>query len=86
MDISKGTIARTVILILALVNQVLTMCGLNPLPFSEDMIYELITLLCTIGAAAWAWWKNNSFTKNAIEADKYKKELDEKLENSSDIW
>lgn len=66
---SKETIARTVVLIIALVNQVLTSFGINPLPFSDDIVYELITSLFTIGAAAWAWWKNNSFTKNAVRAD-----------------
>lgn len=25
-----------------------------------------------IAAAVWAWWKNNSFTENAIAADEYK--------------
>lgn len=62
-------------LVIALVNQILTSMGKNPLPFAEDMIYEAVTLLVTIGASAWAWWKNNSFTKNAIVADEYLKEL-----------
>lgn len=86
MDISKGTIARTVVLLLALVNQVLTMCGLNPLPFSEDVIYELVTLLFTIGASVWAWWKNNSFTEKAKKADEYLKELKEDIEIHDDVW
>ena len=38
---------------------------------TESEIYELLSLLVTIGASLWAWWKNNSFTKPAIEADKY---------------
>ena len=75
MNISKDTIARTIVLVVALVNQVLTTLGKNPLPFSEDTIYEAITLIVTVGATAWAWWKNNSFTKEAIEADGYMKEL-----------
>lgn len=78
MNVSKATIARTVVLILALVNQILTMCGLNPLPFSDNLVYELVTLLWTVGASAWAWWKNNSFTENAIKADDFKKELDKR--------
>lgn len=75
MKISKETIIRTIILVIALVNQVLTSMGKNPLPFAEETIYELVTLLFTIGASAWTWWKNNSFTKNAIEADRYLEEL-----------
>lgn len=75
MKISKDTIIRTIILIVALINQVLTACGKNPLPFSDDTLYEAITLIVTIGASIWAWWKNNSFTQNAIVADDYLREL-----------
>lgn len=77
MKASKETIIRTVVLIIAIVNQVLTSCGKNPLPFSEDELYTFITGICTIAATAWAWWKNNSFTKNAIKADEYKDKLNE---------
>lgn len=75
MKISKETIARTIVLALAFVNQILTAFGINPLPFSENTVYELITLVFTIGASAWAWWKNNSFTNEAIKADEFLKEL-----------
>ena len=67
--IESGTIARTAVLIFALVNQILTMAGINPLPFSEDQVYSVVTGLLTVGAALAAWWKNNSFTQAAIEAD-----------------
>ncbi len=69
MKISKGTIARTVVLIIALINQVLTMTGHNPLPWSEEQFYEAATIVLTVGASMVSWWKNNSFTKAAIEAD-----------------
>ncbi len=75
MKISTDTIIRTVVLVVALINQVLTATGKNPLPFSDDVIYEAVTLAVTIGASVWAWWKNNSFTKAAIEADQYLKGL-----------
>lgn len=69
MKVSTETIIRTIVLVVALINQILTAIGKNPLPFSDDVIYEAVTLAVTIGASAWAWWKNNSFTKAAIEAD-----------------
>ncbi len=75
MGISKETIIRTIVLAVALINQVLMALGKNPLPFADETIYELVTTLVTIGASAWAWWKNNSFTKNAIAADAYLAEL-----------
>jgi SPP1 family holin len=75
MKVSTDTIIRTIVLVIALVNQVLTSMGKNPLPFSDDVVYEAVTLAVTIGASAWAWWKNNSFTQNALQADEYLKEL-----------
>lgn len=74
-NVSKGTIARTAMLIFALVNQILTICGWNPLPFSEEAVYEAASVLLTVGASLWAWWKNNSFTKEAIAADRMKDAL-----------
>lgn len=79
-NLSISTIARTGILIFALLNQILTILGYNPLPWSDEQFYEGFTLLLTVGASLWAWWKNNSFTKEAIEADKVMKELKAKKE------
>lgn len=78
MKVKTETIVRTIILVVALVNQILTATGKNPLPFSETEMYEGLTALVTIGAALWAWWKNNSFTKAAITADEYMNELKER--------
>ena len=73
--IEFATIARTAVLIFALLNQILTMAGKNPLPFSEDQVYTVATGFLTVGASLWNWWKNNSFTQAALEADVYKKEI-----------
>lgn len=75
MNASRETIIRTIVLFVALVNQVLTMLGLNPLPFSNEDIYSGLTAIFTVAATIWAWWKNNSFTQNAIEADELLKKL-----------
>lgn len=75
MGVKKETIIRTVILIVALINQGLTVAGIKLLPISDEQITEFISLGLTIGASLWAWWKNNSFTKDAIEADAYLKNL-----------
>lgn len=75
MKVSRETIIRTIILVVALANQILTSTGKNPLPFAEDDIYNLVTIIATVGTSIWAWWKNNSFTQKAIKADEYKKSL-----------
>lgn len=74
MKVSAGTITRTIILVLTLANTVLTAAGKNPLPFSEEQAYELISVIAAAIASLVAWWKNNSFTKAAIEADEIMKE------------
>lgn len=77
-NISAGTIARTLCLALALVNQVLTVTGHAVLPIDDDTINQAVSLVFTVGASVAAWWKNNSFTGAALEADKYLVQLKEK--------
>ena len=69
--VKTETIIRTIVLILALANRALAICGKEKIPVTDDEIYQLVTLIITIGSALWAWWKNNSFTKPAIKADEY---------------
>ena len=68
-NVKTDTIIRTFILILALVNNSLVMAGKSPLPIEDEQIELILSGIFTIGAAIWAWWKNNSFTPAAIEAD-----------------
>lgn len=75
MKVKLETIIRTVCLVLALINQGLTMTGHSLLPISDEQVTEAISLAATIITSLWAWWKNNSFTKAAIEADEVKDAL-----------
>ena len=65
------------VLLLALTNQVLSAVGKPVLPIESENLEQLVTAGITIGASLWAWWKNNSFTGAAQEADKYMAELKE---------
>ncbi len=68
-NMTAGTLARTITLVVALLNLVLTGFGKNPLPFSDEQIYAGLSALVTVVAALAAWWKNNSFTCCAQQAD-----------------
>ncbi len=68
--ISAGTVARTACLLLALTNQVLSALGKPMLPIESETVEQLVTAGITSIAALIAWWKNNSFTAAALEADK----------------
>ena len=74
MTISAGTIARTIILVLALVNQLLTATGHSVINISDESINTLISTGFTIVTAIIAWWKNNSFTQSALKADEVMRE------------
>ena len=69
-NITAGTVARTAVLLLALTNQMLSAMGKSPLPIESTTVEQLVTAGITTIAALIAWWKNNSFTKEAIAADK----------------
>lgn len=73
-NITSGTIARTIILALALVNQILSATGHAVLPIEDAQVETLVSTIWTVVAACVAWWKNNSFTTAAIEADAKRKE------------
>ena len=75
MRISDGTIARTILLALALINQLLTAFGYNVIDISDETVNTLVSTSFTVVTAIIAFWKNNSFTKEAIESDKVLKEL-----------
>ena len=68
--ISAATLARTAALALALTNQVLSALGKPVLPIESATVEQLVTAGITTVAALVAWWKNNSFTAAALEADK----------------
>ena len=68
-NITAGTIARTAVLLLALTNQVLSALGKPVLPIESATVEQLVTAGITTVTALIAWWKNNSFTKEAIAAD-----------------
>ncbi|MFZ7120196.1 MAG: phage holin [Eubacteriaceae bacterium] len=73
-NVSKETWVRTIVLLIALVNQGLQLFGVNTLPFTGEEVANVITIILTVISAIWSWWKNNSFTTLAQEADKILKD------------
>ena len=69
--ISKSTIARTILLIIALLNQGLYTYGITP----QLGAYRTFTILLIVSASLIAFWKNNSFSKPAIEGDIVKESI-----------
>lgn len=67
---SAGTIARLICLVLSTLNQaVLIKTGQSFLPVESEDLEDALSTILFVAAAGWAYWKNNSWTKEAIEAD-----------------
>lgn len=69
--IQPDTIARTIVLALALLNQLLAILGKGTIEIAENDVYQVVSIVWTIVSAIVAWWYNNSFTQHAIRADDY---------------
>lgn len=83
LQIKASTIARTVVLFLALANQVMVAFGWSPIEIDEDSVYTLVSTVVTLVTAVWAWWENNSFTQAALKADKVL--MEEKTNGTTDF-
>jgi SPP1 family holin len=58
----KGTIIRTIVLVLALINQFLVSQGLYKIPGTAEEQTAFVSTVFTLGASTWAWFKNNYIT------------------------
>ena len=67
-NIDKGTVSRLLILIVALVNAILQMCGYDTLPIENDKIESIISTVFLIGTTLWNTWKNCNITTISQEA------------------
>lgn len=68
MKIKVSTIARIGALLVALANQCLALFGRNVLPFTDNAVYQIITVVLTIVVAVISAWKNNDITHVARTA------------------
>lgn len=75
MNVKADTIARTICLALALINQLLSVSGHAVLPIEDAQVEVLVSTIITIVCSLVAWWKNNSFTKAAIIGDNVMRDI-----------
>lgn len=75
MKINKVTVIRTVILFISIINVVLKMFGINAIPIDNELVSEAISVAFLLYASISSWWHNNSFSKAALQADEYMKQL-----------
>lgn len=62
MKMDKGTLIRTIVLFIALLNQILVSCGLYEIPGTAEQQTEVLSTLFTLVTSVIAWFKNNYVT------------------------
>lgn len=67
MQTNRETIARTIVSIVVGVLTLLKMFGID-IPFSEESLYTATLGIVMVITWAYGFWKNNDFTKEALEA------------------
>lgn len=77
MPITKGTIVRTLMILLVIVNLILERCGVDVIHADESLVGSFVEVAVEIAAIAASWWYNNSLTENARKADEFLKKLNE---------
>ena len=59
-SVDKGTIIRSAVLVLAIINQVIAVLGATS--FASAMWYQIVSIIATIAAALISAWENNDWT------------------------
>lgn len=80
MRISKGTIVRTITLVIVIINLILKQMGHDIINVSESEVLTLVETLIEVAVIVVAFWKNNSYTEKAIKADEFLQMLKESEE------
>lgn len=57
VGVTPETWARTIVLLLALINQILAIFGKGQIEVAESDIYQICSLIATVCSSIWAWWK-----------------------------
>jgi len=77
LKISKGTIVRTIMLIIVVVNMILQHFGIDIINVNESEVLSFVEIALELAVIVTTFWKNNSFSKKAIQADEFLKTLKE---------
>ena len=77
MKVTKATIVRTILVLLVIINFCLKKCGLDVIPTDESVILMFVETGIEVAIIAVGFWKNNSYSEKAIEADNFLRQLRE---------
>lgn len=65
--ITSEAITNVLILVVALINAILQMLGINTLPIENEELSAIVSSIFLVGMALWNTWKNRNVTTVAQE-------------------
>lgn len=71
MKITKGTIIRTILLVIVIINLICKACGQPIIDIDEGTIAYWFEFALELAVIVVTFWKNNSFSEKAIKADEF---------------
>ena len=78
-----NAIVRLIVLVILIINQTLITLGYEPLPFSDEQIYEAISIVALVVMTLYSWWKNNNVTDVALAGQSEIERLKERENNDN---
>ncbi len=77
-QVPLSTWARLAALVISFLNLALRCLGFDTMRFSDSEVSSALSIALAAVCALAAYWKNNSFTSAALEADRVLREMKEK--------
>ena len=71
MKISKQTIVRTILLIIVAINIVLEKFGLDVIATDENVVLMCVETIIEVAVIVTGFWYNNSYSENALKAQRF---------------
>lgn len=71
MKISKQTIVRAILLVLVVINIILEKLGLDVISTDESFVLMCVETAIELLVIVTGFWYNNSFSKNALKAQRF---------------
>jgi SPP1 family holin len=68
--VDRGTLIRSFVLFVALINQTLVIFGKSPLPLDSELVEQFVAVTFTVVSSLIAWFKNNYITEKGKQQRK----------------
>ena len=62
----QSAIVRLIVLVILIINQTLITLGYEPLPFSDEQVYEAVSIVALVVVSLYSWWRNNNVSEEAL--------------------